>query len=81
MQHPHKIHWYEFSANSHPNAIAYCLQHPHKIDWNKFSKNPGIFTYDYSRMKKVCGIFKEELMVRFFAPLRLPLFINENNDE
>ena len=75
---PHKIDWKFLSAN--PNAIELLEANQDKIDWYWFSSNSAIFTYDYSKMKENCNIFKEELIAYVYHPSRIFKNVTEETD-
>ena len=60
--------------NSSEGAMRLLEKNQDKINWSLLCKNPGIFTYDYKKMKQNCMLFKEDLMKNRFHPCNIPKF-------
>jgi hypothetical protein len=64
-----KIEWYRLSINE--SAMELLKDNQDKIDWGYLSKNPGIFTYDYEKMRNSNLDLKEEIVAKALHPKRI----------
>jgi hypothetical protein len=49
-----------------PSCISLLEKNPDKINWINISANPGIFTYDYDKMREYRNPIAAELMANRF---------------
>ena len=67
-----KISWTLLCENE--NAMHILEKNPDKICWEVLSSNPGIFEYDYKKMKQARSELLEELVSVVFHPRNMPCF-------
>jgi hypothetical protein len=70
--------WVLLSKN--PGAISILEKHPQKIFWYYFSMNPGIFTYDYEKMRNSHLDLKEEIIRKALHPKRILKWLESGID-
>jgi hypothetical protein len=68
-----KINWAYLSSNL--NGISLLETNQDKIDWFYLSSNPSIFELDYKFLENRIQIYKEELMMSVFRPLRFNKYL------
>jgi hypothetical protein len=69
-----KIDWSWLSRNE--NAIHLLEKNKDKINWECLSINPNIFTLDYVFIKERMNIYKEELIMAVFHPIRFSRYLD-----
>ena len=75
-----KLNWQMLSEN--PNAIHLLEQNPDKIYWPWLSKNPSIFTYNYSEIKRrMKETIAEDLMKNRFHPKHMDKWVSWGQEE
>ena len=72
-----KINWDNLSLNI--NAMNILKNNQDKINWLHISSNPSIFNYDYEKIRKLCDVYKEELIQKVFHPKRFERYLKEFN--
>jgi len=56
-------------------------QNQDKIDWKELSQNQSIFELDYSALRSICNIYKEELIQIALRPSRIEYWLNEGFED